>query len=78
MADVVVGARCSKTARLRASHGASDFIYSTSNDGLVCPLGPGNFDKNTPTTRMNLEVPLDDEDDLAFFDGLDESRTCRF
>ncbi len=38
---------------------------------MCAPLGPSNFDKNTPATRKNLEAPIDDEDDLVFSDGLD-------
>ena len=71
LSDVVMSARGSKTSRLRTSDG-TDVVYSTANNGLSAPLGPGNFDKNAPATRVNLAARLDDEDALAFFDGLDE------
>ncbi len=51
-----MSARGSKTARLRASDGAADVIYSTSNNGLCAPVGLSNFDKNVPATCMNLVV----------------------
>ncbi len=70
LSDVIVIARGRKTARLRASDGAADVIYSTANNGLCAPLGPGNFDKSAALTRMKFEARLDDEDDPAFFDGL--------
>ncbi len=70
MSDVVIRARGSKTVRLLTSDGAADDIYSTSNDELCTPLGPANFGKHAPATRMNFEVRLDDADDLSFFDGL--------
>ncbi len=65
---VFVSARGSETARVR--DGTADVTYSTSN-GLCAAFGPGNFDKNAPAMRMDFEVRLDDEDVLAFFDGLD-------
>ena len=71
LADVVTSSRSSKTSRLRTCDGA-DVFYSTANNGLCAPLGPGNFDKTAPAMRVNLEARLDDEDVLAFFDGLDE------
>ena len=42
LADVVTSACGSKTSRLRTRDGA-DVVYSTANNGLCVPLGPGNF-----------------------------------
>jgi hypothetical protein len=39
---------------------------------LVCPFGPGNFDKNASTARMNLNTRLDDEEALSFFREIDK------
>ena len=39
---------------------------------LACPFGPGNFDKNAPTARMNLNARLDDEEALNLFKELDK------
>ena len=68
LSEVVTSARGSKTSRLRTSDGA-DVVYSTTNNGMCAPFGPGNFDKNAPGTRVNLAVGLDDEDVLAFLMG---------
>ena len=70
LSGVVASSRASKTRRLRTHEGA-DVVYCTAKGGLCAPFGPGTFDKNTPATRMNLDVRLDDADALAVFDELD-------
>ncbi len=76
LSDLVTSARGSKTSRLRASDWAG-VVYSTATNGLVAPFGPGSYDKSTLATRVNLEAGLDDEDVLAFFEGLKE-RAVRY
>ena len=39
--------------------------------GLVAPFGPSCFDKSAAVARMNLDVRLDGEGALNYFDGLD-------
>ncbi len=64
LSDVIVRARGGKTTWAR--DGTADTIYCTSCQGLRVPFGLAKFDKNTPATRMNFEVRLDDEDVLPF------------
>ncbi len=57
-----------KSARL-AQNGAA-VILQTKN-ALVCPCGPGNFDKNAPTAHMNLNARLEEGETFNLFRDLD-------
>jgi len=68
--DPRVSARGGKSARLKTQD-CSPVMFKTTK-ALQCPFGPGNYDKNAPTARMNLNVRLDDGEALSFFKELDE------
>ena len=71
LAEVVTSVRGSKTARVLASDGSTYVVYRATDNGLCAPFGPGSFDKSADATRMNFEIRLDDENDLAWFDQHD-------
>ena len=64
-----VSARGGKSARLRAFDGSA-VILPTKN-ALVAPFGPTNFDPTAPTTRMNLNVRMDEGETFNYFRDLD-------
>ena len=72
LADVYTTSRGSKTCRLRGADGG-DVVYTSSADGgLAAPFGMSSFDKSSAVTRMGLDIRLDCEHTLAYFDAIDE------
>ena len=72
LSDVYTSARGSKTCRLRTLDGAGVVYTTAAEEGLTAPFGPSCFDKSAAVARVNLDVRLDDEGALSYFDGLDK------
>ena len=72
LADGYTTSRGSKTCRRRGEDG-SEVVYTSSADGgLAAPFGMSSFDKSSAVTRMCLDIRLDCEHTLAYFDAIDE------
>ena len=67
--DARVSARGGKSARLSSLDGSA-VILQTKN-ALVAPFGPTNFDPNAPSTRMNLNVRMEEGETFNYFRDLD-------
>ena len=72
LADVYTTSRGSKTCRVRGADGLDVFYTSSVEGGLSAPFGMSSFDKSMVTPRVSMDIRLDCEHTLAYFDALDE------
>ena len=72
LADVYTTSRGSKTCRVRGADGRDVFYTSSVEGGLSAPFGMSSFDKSIVTPRVSLDIRLDSEHTLAYFEALDE------
>jgi len=53
-----------------SNNGAKVTLFPAGTESIVCPFGPGNFEKNPEATRQTLELPCNQEMCL-YFDQFD-------
>ena len=70
LADVYTTSGGSKTCRVRGADGCDVFRTSAVEGGLSAPFGMSSFDKSMVTPRVSLDIRLDSEHTLAYFDAL--------
>ena len=72
LADVYTTTRGSKTCRIRGADGRDVVYTSSAEGGLTAPFGMSCFDKSSAAGRLSLDICLDCEHTLNYFDALDE------